>query len=169
MLDFMGLAASYTDKFYEKHVIVIGMVLMPGNHSAEYIKETIETLINRYKFDKSVINGNDLCLLIFKQFKLKSSLYKGVSSDEGSAYVRCFRQFYDPLVTPEKPNDQPNNNVEDDDNFSLTDYSKEYDQEIIESLNSFKSQDFVNKIDILPSTSNETNSIDTSNFNFYSF
>ena len=139
---------------------------MPGNHSAEYIKETIETLINRYKFDKSVINGNDLCLLIFKQFKLKSSLYKGVSSDEGSAYVRCFRQFYDPLVTPEKPNDQPNNNVEDDDNFSLTDYSKEYDQEIIESLNSFKSQDFVNKIDILPSTSNETNSIDTSNFNF---
>ena len=100
---------------------------------------------------------------------MKSSLYKGVSSDEGSAYVRCFRQFYDPLVTPEKPNDQPNNNVEDDDNFSLTDYSKEYDQEIIESLNSFKSQDFVNKIDILPSTSNETNSIDTSNFNFYSF
>ena len=37
MLDFMGLAASYTDKFYERHVIIIGMMLMPGNHSAEYI------------------------------------------------------------------------------------------------------------------------------------
>ena len=63
MLDFMGLATNIIDLNFNKTTVVIGMILMPGNHCAENIKEAIETLVNRFDFDKSKIHGK---FLIFK-------------------------------------------------------------------------------------------------------
>lgn len=57
MLDFMGLSANIINNNFEKKAIVIGMMLMPGNHCAENIKIAIEKLVNRYSFDKSKIHG----------------------------------------------------------------------------------------------------------------
>ena len=57
MLDFMGLGASFTNNLFEKEVLIIGMMLMPGAHSAENIKESIEKLVNRYKFNKLLLHG----------------------------------------------------------------------------------------------------------------
>ena len=64
----MGLAASITNCYFEKEIIVIGMMLMPGNHSAEFIKEAIEKLVNRYEFDKSKIHGKHLINCLIKKF-----------------------------------------------------------------------------------------------------
>jgi hypothetical protein len=58
MLDFMGLASKIIDVNFNRKTLVIGMMLMPGNHSADYIKEAIETLVSIYDFDKSKIHGN---------------------------------------------------------------------------------------------------------------
>ena len=49
------------------------MVMMPGNHNAEHIKEAIESIANSFEFDKS-----KLC---------------GTVSDEGSACTRLFKQI----------------------------------------------------------------------------
>ena len=57
MLDFMGLAVNIIDSSFNKKTLVIGMMLMPGNHCAEYIKEAIEALVNNYDFNKSKIHG----------------------------------------------------------------------------------------------------------------
>lgn len=53
----MGLAASIINRDFESETLVIGMELMPGNHSAENIKLAIESIINKFKFDKSKIHG----------------------------------------------------------------------------------------------------------------
>ena len=42
MLDFMGLSANIINNNFEKKAIVIGMMLMPGNHCAENIKIAID-------------------------------------------------------------------------------------------------------------------------------
>ena len=57
MLDFLVLSANIINNNFEKKAIVIGMMLMPGNHCAENIKIAIEELVNRYSFDKSKIHG----------------------------------------------------------------------------------------------------------------
>ena len=72
MLDFMGLAVCVIDHKFQKKTLVIGMKLMPGAHNAENIAFAIQDLINAYTFDKKIIIG--------------------VISDEGSAYVRLFKQ-----------------------------------------------------------------------------
>lgn len=72
MLDLIGLAASTINIDFKRETIVIGMTLMPGNHCAEFIQKAIEQQVNRYDFDKTKIIG--------------------ISSDEGSAYVRLFKQ-----------------------------------------------------------------------------
>ena len=73
MLAFMGLVAVVINKHFEKELVVIGMIEMPLRHCAEDIKKAIETIVNSYEFDYSKI--------------------KGVCSDEGSAYVRLFKQI----------------------------------------------------------------------------
>jgi len=57
MLDFIGLAANITTSAFEKEVVVIGMMRMPGSHCAENIKTSIEAMVNRFALDKSKING----------------------------------------------------------------------------------------------------------------
>ena len=93
MLDFMGLAACTTNNLYENEVLVIGMCLMPGSHSSEFIKEAIESLVNRYKFDKSIIHGMNFKFMFNLERYLNqyTLMNLGLSSDEGSAYVKCFK------------------------------------------------------------------------------
>jgi len=57
MLDFIGLAANITTSAFEKEVVVIGMMRMPGSYCAENIKTSIEAMVNRFALDKSKING----------------------------------------------------------------------------------------------------------------
>ena len=59
MTDFMGLACMISNEFFEKECFIIGLERMPGSHNAENIKATIESIINKYEFDRSKISGND--------------------------------------------------------------------------------------------------------------
>ena len=57
MLDFCATAVSKMSETFQREILVVGMGKMPGNHYAENIKAIMETLINRYEFDKSKIKG----------------------------------------------------------------------------------------------------------------
>ena len=88
----MGLAAIITNKYSDKELLVIGMIDMPLRHCAEDIKLAVETIVNSFKFDYSKINGNNNFLIIqfYQNFNVT---FKGVCCDEGSAYVRLFKQI----------------------------------------------------------------------------
>ena len=60
MHDFMGLAACITSSSFKREMLVLGMMIMPGNHCAENIQEAIEKLVNKYDFDSTKIIGNNL-------------------------------------------------------------------------------------------------------------
>jgi hypothetical protein len=59
MLAFMGLVAIITNKYFDKELLVIGMIDMPLRDCAEDIKLAVETIVNSFKFDYSKINGNN--------------------------------------------------------------------------------------------------------------
>lgn len=68
MADFLGLAALIKNANDKQELIVIGMQSM-NDHTAENIKEAIENLVNRYKFDKNLISGNkSVCVLPYEFF-----------------------------------------------------------------------------------------------------
>ncbi len=56
-IEFLGLGAQLIDTSFDKQLIIIGMVELVGGHNAENI-QAIETIINKYKFDKNKIKGN---------------------------------------------------------------------------------------------------------------
>jgi hypothetical protein len=53
-----SIAGNLINENFEKSTIVIGMCEMPGSHTAENIKDTCETIVNQFTFDKSTIHGN---------------------------------------------------------------------------------------------------------------
>ena len=55
MHDFNGVAACLMSPSFKRKIIVIDMSLMPGSHNAENIKESIETTINKFEFNKAKI------------------------------------------------------------------------------------------------------------------
>jgi nitrogen regulatory protein PII-like uncharacterized protein len=59
MRDFMGAAASLIDDSFNRQILMIGVIIMPGNHCAEHIKKALETIVNEYDFDKSRIIGKN--------------------------------------------------------------------------------------------------------------
>ena len=71
--DFMGLCATTLSKGVERKTFVIGLKRMSGPHNAENIKDTIESIVNEYNFNKNKIVA--------------------VVCDEGSAFVRLFKQL----------------------------------------------------------------------------
>jgi hypothetical protein len=74
MYDFMGIAACIMSPSFERKIIVLDINKMPGEgHNAENIKECIESMVNRFEFSKDKIVAT--------------------VSDEGSAYVRLFKQL----------------------------------------------------------------------------
>ena len=57
MLDIMGVAFNMINAKFQKKTIVVGMMVMPGNHNAENIALALMTLVNRYQtLDKSIIH-----------------------------------------------------------------------------------------------------------------
>ena len=57
MLDIMGVAFNMINAKFQKKTIVVGMMVMPGNHNAENIASALMTLVNRYQtLDKSIIH-----------------------------------------------------------------------------------------------------------------
>jgi hypothetical protein len=64
MTEFMGLAAMLLNDNFEKECFVIGLERMPGSHNAENIKATIESIVNKYEFDRTKISGKNSKLLL---------------------------------------------------------------------------------------------------------
>ena len=57
MLDFMGVAAIVIFSDFTKKTLVLGLDLMPGNHTAENIKVAIENIVNKYEYNKGILHG----------------------------------------------------------------------------------------------------------------
>ncbi|RNA01831.1 hypothetical protein BpHYR1_018372, partial [Brachionus plicatilis] len=57
----------------EREFMIIGIIRMPGTHNAENIKLALESMINKYKFDKKKLNG--------------------ITCDEGSSLIRLFKKI----------------------------------------------------------------------------
>ena len=62
--DFIALGASFTDKYFDRDILVISMIPMKGKHTAENIKICIEEMINQYDFDKTKIDDKFYIKLI---------------------------------------------------------------------------------------------------------
>ena len=65
MADFIALAAIIVNQFKERELMVIGMIGMPGNHTSENFKKALESLINRYNFNKLKSHGIFKFLIIY--------------------------------------------------------------------------------------------------------
>ena len=70
-VDFLGLIAVCTDRFFNKEYLVIGMETLNAEHKSENVAEAINKIVNNYEFDKSKINAT--------------------VSDEGSNFVKLFK------------------------------------------------------------------------------
>ena len=55
MTDFLGLAMVITNDCFKKEIIVTNIERLNGDHTAENVKNNIELMINKFKFDKSKI------------------------------------------------------------------------------------------------------------------
>ena len=95
MLDFEGLAAALMSEHFERKVLVIGMRTMPVNHCAENIQTATETIVNKYDFNKSKL--------------------KAISCDEGSAYVRLFKQILSSEIANNIQSNSPTTRSNNDD------------------------------------------------------
>ena len=57
-LEFMGLGAFIINNSFEKRLLVLGMGDISSGHTAEQTRDTIENIVNKFKFDKSKIRGS---------------------------------------------------------------------------------------------------------------
>ena len=57
MIDFIGLAACLVNSDFQKEILVIDMIKMSGAHNHLNIKNAIETMVNKFDFDKSRLIG----------------------------------------------------------------------------------------------------------------
>ena len=82
-----------------------------------------------------------------------------MSCDEGSAYVRCFKQIYDPISESnhEDGNAQQDDEAEiaEENSIPLDEFANQYDQEITDALNSFKQIELFNKLAMTQNHSDE--------------
>lgn len=103
-----------------------------------------------------------------------------MSCDEGSAYVRCFKQIYDPI----SESNQEDGNAQQDDEAEIAEENSipldefanhsviRYDQEITDALNSFKQIELVNKLAMTQNHSDEnlaTLNLNLNELNHYRF
>lgn len=66
MTDFIALGASLMYDDFQLEIIIIGMMRMKQKHTAEYIKECIEEMVNIYNFNKAKIKCKFLIDLFIK-------------------------------------------------------------------------------------------------------
>ena len=64
-VDFIALGASITDAVFDKSIFIISMMPMQGSHNAENIKLCVETMVNKYDFNKEKISGMILKFIYF--------------------------------------------------------------------------------------------------------
>lgn len=57
-IEFMGLGAQLIYESFDKELVIIGMIELKNGHSAVETKNAIESMVNKYNFDKSKIKGN---------------------------------------------------------------------------------------------------------------
>ncbi|RNA27693.1 zinc finger BED domain-containing 4-like [Brachionus plicatilis] len=176
MVDFLGLAVNLMYQKFVKEILVIGMVQMDGSHCAENIKAAIERIINNYNFDKSKISEKNhnyqikhFCLINSTQ---KFKLFKGSSTDEGSAFVRLFKPKYlrcnennlalnqdETIIEEEELYDYDETAIEDsseyDENGHLErirtadEEGMDFEEELVEVINYFENKQYQNQINII--------------------
>ncbi len=62
--DYIALGVVITNNSFDREMIIVNMMRMIGTHNSENVKLAIETIINRFRFDKSKINSRYLIWLI---------------------------------------------------------------------------------------------------------
>ena len=62
--EYLGLGTRLTNDCFEKKVISLGFIEVIGGHCSENIKAAIETIVNKYEFDKSKVKGK-MCLFFY--------------------------------------------------------------------------------------------------------
>jgi len=120
LADYMGVSAKLTYGLRNSETVVVGFMRMIRNdrgsinHSAEMVKETIELILNNYNFDKKKIIGMYIKYFMKKLHKLKM-LFKtqilislAMVTDQGSNFVKCFKNNLN------TPTDIEEDNIEDD-------------------------------------------------------
>lgn len=55
--DYIALGVVITNNSFDREMIIVNMMRMIGTHNSENVKLAIETLINRFRFDKSKIHS----------------------------------------------------------------------------------------------------------------
>ena len=55
--EYLGLAVNIINDQFDKSTLVIGMDQLKEGHSAIQIQESIQEMINKFKFDKNKISG----------------------------------------------------------------------------------------------------------------
>lgn len=117
---YIALGANLVNANFEDELIIISIYKMECTHTADNIKNLIELLVNKYKFDKKKLNG--------------------IVTDEGSNLLKLFKQlesefcmFIDPLneeededyVYVEEDEDEDEEDDDDDDENEDVDLNEE--------------------------------------------
>ena len=145
MTDFLALGAAIVNAFFDKELLIIGMVRMLEAHNAENIKKAIESILNNLDFNKAKISA--------------------IVTDEGSSLLRLFKQiedrFYIDVASFDEPEEQESgeeekeekddDETEDDDDETEDDYdnqggkSDEENGDDSENMDSGQELDMYNK------------------------
>jgi len=62
--DYIALGVVITNNSFDREMIIVNMMQMIGTHNSENVKSAIETIINRFRFDKSKIHSKFFILTI---------------------------------------------------------------------------------------------------------
>lgn len=54
--DFIAVGAALMNDSFEREIVILNMMRMTTNHTAEHVKECVESMINGFDFDKRKIN-----------------------------------------------------------------------------------------------------------------
>ena len=63
-VEFLGIGGLCINSTFDKTLVILGLGEMNEGHTAEKTKETMETIINNFDFDKRKIRGNILNFII---------------------------------------------------------------------------------------------------------
>ena len=145
MVDYLALGASIVNLDFEKELIVIGMIKMPGSHNAENIKSAIETIINEIKFNKAKISavvtdeGSNL-LRLFKQ--IDASYYIDLPQDDDIEEKSSEEEDQDDVDEEDEEEDDEEEDDEEEDDEEEDDEEEDDEEEIDDALGDGKQGDF---------------------------
>jgi hypothetical protein len=124
MTDFLALGAAIVNAFFDKELLIIGMVRMPGAHNAENIKKAIESILNNLDFNKAKISA--------------------IFTDKGSSLLRLFKQiedrFYIDVASFDEPEEQEGGEEEEEEKDDKDDDDDETDDDDDETEDDYDNQ-----------------------------